>query len=62
MWLLRVLGFLLLIAIGASVVAFLITRNRAYLRVAWQVFKYGLLLALILLAFLALERIIAGVL
>lgn len=55
---LRLLGFLVLGAIGASIVAYFITRNRAYLRFAWQIGKYAVILVLIALALLALERIV----
>jgi hypothetical protein len=55
---LRFFGFLILIGIGASFVIYLVTGNRAYLRFAWQIAKYSIILALIALTFLALERII----
>ena len=58
---LRVIGFLVLIAIGASVVTFLVTKDRRWLRFGWQVLKYGVIVALIALAFLALERLILAV-
>lgn len=58
---LRVIGFLVLIAIGASVVAFLVTKDRRWLRFGWQVLKYSVIVALIVLAFLALERLILAV-
>jgi hypothetical protein len=58
---LRVIGFLVLIAIGASVVTFLVTKDRRWLRFGWQVLKYSVIVALIGLAFLALERLILAV-
>jgi hypothetical protein len=58
---LRVVGFLVLIAIGASFVAFLATKDRRWLRFGWQVLKYSLILVLVVLAFLALERLILAV-
>ena len=58
MFLLRVTGFLLLIIIGASLVTYLLTRNAGYLRFAWQVFKYGLVMAILVLAFMLFERLI----
>jgi hypothetical protein len=57
----RVIGFLVLIAIGASVVTFLVTKDRRWLRFGWQVLKYSVIVALIVLAFLALERLILAV-
>ena len=56
MLVLRIVGFLLLITIGASLVTYLLTRNRRYLTFAWQVLKYGIVVAIIVLAFLLLER------
>jgi len=35
---LRVIGFLVLIAIGASVVTFLVTKDRRWLRFGWKIF------------------------
>ena len=37
MFVLRIVGFLVLIVIGASFVAYLFTRNRRYVTFAWQV-------------------------
>ena len=57
----RVVGFVLLIAIGASFITYLVTKDPRWLRFGWQLFKYSLILALIVLAFLALERLILAV-
>jgi hypothetical protein len=54
---LRIVGFLLLIAIGGSLVTYLLTRNRRYLTFAWQILKYGMLMASIVLAFMLFERL-----
>ena len=58
---LRVAGFLALIVIGASIVTYLITKDRRWLRLGWQVLKYSLILTLIVVAFLALERLIIAI-
>jgi hypothetical protein len=58
---LRVIGFLVLITIGASLVTYLATKDRRWLRFGWQVLKYSLILVLIVLAFLALERLVLAV-
>jgi hypothetical protein len=58
MLVLRIVGFLLLITIGASVVMYLLTRNRRYVTFAWQALKYGMVMAIIVLAFMLLERVI----
>lgn len=58
---LRVVGFLVLIVIAGSIVVFLVTKDRRWLRFAWQVLKYALIVVAIALAFLALERLILAV-
>lgn len=54
----RFAGFLALLAIGASLVAYLVTQDRRWLRFSWQILKYGLILLLIVLAFVAVERLV----
>jgi len=54
----RFAGFLALIAIGASLVAYLVTQDPRWLRFSWQILKYGLILLLIVLSFLAVERLV----
>ena len=58
MFLLRVVGFLLLTTIGASLVTSLLTKNRRYLTFAWQVLKYGMVMAIIVLTFMLFERLV----
>ena len=58
---LRVVGFLVLLVIAGSVVVFLVTKDRRWLRFGWQVLKYALVVVAIVLAFLALERLILAV-
>ncbi len=57
----RVLWFLVLITIGASALTYFITRDRRWLRFGWQLFKYSVVLALIILAFVVLERVILAI-
>jgi len=59
--LLRIVGFIVFITIGAGVAMYLFTHDRHWLRFAWQVFKYSLLVAAVGLAFLALERLVLAV-
>ena len=50
---LRVLGLAVALALGALVLAWLLTGERRWLRIAWQVFRYaafGLLVVLLLFA------------
>jgi energy-coupling factor transporter transmembrane protein EcfT len=54
----RFAGFLALIAIGASLLAYLVTQDRRWLRFSWQILKYTLILLLIVLALLAVERLV----
>ena len=53
---LRIVAFVVVILIGASLAAFLFTRDRRFLRFAWQSFKYEVLFAGVVLVLLALER------
>ena len=57
----RVIGFLVLIVIGCSVATYLITKDRRWLRFGWQLFKYSLILTFLVVAFLALERLVLAV-
>jgi cell division protein FtsW (lipid II flippase) len=50
---LRILGLAVAVALGATVLAWLLTGERRWLRIAWLIFKYavfGLLLVLLLFA------------
>lgn len=56
---LRIIGLAVVIALAFAMVAWLVTRERRWLRIAWRVFKYavfGLALVLILFAGEALWR------
>jgi hypothetical protein len=57
MLILRILGALLVIVVGASLAVYLLTKDRRWLRFSWQVIKFGLIILLIFLALLALERL-----
>jgi len=52
----RLLGFLALITIGASVLAWVITRNRRWLRLAMQVLRLALVGGILLVLLYVLER------
>lgn len=56
MLVLRILGALLVIGVGASVAVYLVTQDRRWLRFSWQILKLGLIIILIFFALLALER------
>jgi hypothetical protein len=53
---LRIVAFVVVLLIGASLAAFLFTRDRRFLGFAWQSFKYAVLFAGVVLVLLALER------
>jgi hypothetical protein len=53
---LRIVAFAVVILIGGALGAFLLTRDRRFLRFAWQVFRYGVLFAGVVLLLFALER------
>jgi hypothetical protein len=36
-----------------------LTRNRRYITFAWQLFKYSIVMVMIVLAFLVLERLVS---
>jgi len=55
---LRAVGFLVLIAITVAVAMYLVTRDRRWLRWAWRVFAGAVAVALIVAAFLILERLV----
>lgn len=58
---LRFLGFIVLLVAGGSVAVALITKDRRWLRFAWQVAKYSLFVAALVVAFLVLERLVLAV-
>lgn len=58
MFLLRIVGILTALAIGAGIVAYLLTGRRSYLSLAWRIAKYALIFALVLFGLLAFERLI----
>jgi len=54
---LRIAGILVVLIVVGSVVAYFLTRDRRYLRFAYQVFKYALVFALLVFGLLILERV-----
>jgi fructose-specific phosphotransferase system IIC component len=49
---LRVVGLTLVVAVATTVLAWMLTGDRKWLRLAWQIFKYGVYaLAFLLLMF-----------
>jgi hypothetical protein len=58
---LRIVALLSVISIGVSVLIWVFTGERKYLRVAWRIFKFSLAAALLFLALLFLERLLVMV-
>jgi hypothetical protein len=54
----RLLGFLAIATIGASVVAFIVTRNRRWLRFAYQVLRLSVVVGVVLVLLYMLERLL----
>ncbi len=61
MLLLRLLAVLVGIGIGASVFAYFFTREPRYLALAWRLFRYALVVALVFFALLIVERVFVTV-
>lgn len=58
MLVLRLFVYLALISIAVAVVMFLFTRDVRYLRFAWQLFKFSVVLLLVFAALLMMGRLI----
>jgi hypothetical protein len=57
MWILRLLAILTMITIVGSIVTYALTRNGWYLQFAWRIFRYAIIVALLVFALLILERV-----
>lgn len=57
MWLLRLLAVLTALSVAGGVAAFLLTRNPKYLQFSWRLFRYAVIVALLVFALLILERV-----
>ena len=57
MWVLRLLGVLVVVVTVGGFVSYLLTGHPKYLRFSWQVFRYALIVALLVFALLILERV-----
>ena len=54
----RLILILTLIAVGVSLLMAVVTRDKRYLRFAWQLFKFTLTLVLVFAALVTIGRII----
>jgi predicted exporter len=57
MWLLRLLAVILVVAIGAGLLMYVISGNRGYLLLSWRLLRYGIVFALMVFALMIIERI-----
>ncbi|MDP2239531.1 MAG: hypothetical protein Q8K18_05140 [Burkholderiales bacterium] len=55
---LRLAGFLALITIGASLVMYLFTRDRRYVKIAWRVIQLAFIFLIVFMVFYVLERLV----
>ncbi|HKB63826.1 MAG TPA: hypothetical protein VKD03_13215 [Burkholderiales bacterium] len=55
---LRIAAILAVLATAAGIILYLLTHDRKHLRLAFQVFKYALIFALLVFGLLVLERAI----
>jgi hypothetical protein len=55
---LRLIGALVLITMGACLVLYLFTRNRRYLTFAWRVLQFAFVFLIAFLALYVLERLV----
>ncbi len=58
MLILRLLAVVVLLAVAGGVVAYLLTRNTKYLQFSWRIFRYSLIVALLVFALMVLERVV----
>lgn len=58
MFVFRLVGILVLIAVAGGVALYLFTRDRRYLTFAWRVVQFGLIFLLVFVTLYALERVI----
>lgn len=57
MFILRLLAVIVVVTVIGGVVAYLLTRDRKYLRFSWRTFRYALIVALLVFALMILERV-----
>ena len=61
MFVLRIFGALLVITLGVSLVRYVLTRDRRFLRFAVRVLAIGFVIILIFMALYAIERLVVAV-
>jgi len=61
MLLVRLLGLLAAIALGVSVLVYVVSGERKYLVFAWRLFKYALFVVVLILLLFLFERLLVAV-
>lgn len=61
MLVLRILGTLLIVVVGVSLVSFVATKDPKWRRFAWQTLRLGVIILLIFMALYALERLLVAI-
>jgi hypothetical protein len=54
----RLIGILALLAIALALALYLFTRNRRFLTIAWRIFQFAVVIAILFLALFVLERLL----
>ncbi|HOL64244.1 MAG TPA: hypothetical protein PLB97_02755 [Accumulibacter sp.] len=57
MWLLRLLAVLTALTVAGSAVIYLLSGDRRYLQLAWRLFRYAVVVTLLVFAAMILERV-----
>ncbi|MCP5269474.1 MAG: hypothetical protein H6943_10645 [Zoogloeaceae bacterium] len=57
MFMLRFLAVIVILSVAGGFAAYLLTRNPKYLNFSWRIFRYSLIVALLVFALLILERV-----
>jgi hypothetical protein len=58
LFVLRLIGILVLITIGASLAMYLFTRNRRYIQFAWRVFQLAVVFVMVFMVLFVVERLV----
>lgn len=57
MWALRIFAVLVVMIVAAGFLAYVVTENPRYLHYSWRLLRYGVIVALLVVALFVLERV-----
>ena len=60
MLLVRVIVLLVAVALAVSILLYIVTGDRKYLRLSWRIFKYALFVVLLILLMFFFERLLVA--